>query len=83
MIPTEVQCKALMDTCDVLNVKGYKIFGGTWYLIVQGRKNLTVKDIVKIAQASNLTLRTVADCLFDIMEDEWEVYDTCNSNLWI
>lgn len=80
MIPTEVQCKALMATCDVLNVKGYKIFGGTWYLIVQERKNLTVKDIVKIAQASNLPLRTVADCLFDILEDYWEGCQTCKND---
>lgn len=72
MIPTQAQCQALMDTCDVLNVKGYKIFGGTWYLIVQGKKNLTVKDLVKIAQASNLRLREASDLLFDIMEDYWE-----------
>lgn len=80
MIPTEVQCKALMATCEVLNVKGYKIFGGTWYLIVQCKKNLTVKDIVKIAQAGKITLREVADCLFDYIEDYMEVYQNCHKN---
>lgn len=73
MIPTEVQCKALMCTCETLGLTGYKVFGGTWYLIVQGKKNLTVKDIVKIAQAGQFTLREVADCLFDFIEDDWEV----------
>lgn len=73
MIPTEVQCEALLETCEILGVTGYKVFGGTWYLIVRGKKNLTVKDIVKIANAGNFTLREVADCLFDVIEDFWEV----------